>query len=126
MGSVPAVAVHLSWSEELKVMAHLDHLRGRVAYVGERNNFKIFLRTRKIMVMHSNERGESNLHTLVDRVQKRSRERIDGVILVVIQITDDLAPNGRHLRVMHTFNSMTSLELRSSRVLRESFVSTKA
>ena len=30
-GSAPAVATHLSWSEELKVMAHLDHLRGRVA-----------------------------------------------------------------------------------------------
>ena len=28
---------------------------------------KKFLRTRKIMVMHSNERGECNLRTLVDR-----------------------------------------------------------
>ena len=35
--------------------------------VGERSNFKIFLRTRKIMVMHSNERGEYDLRTLVDR-----------------------------------------------------------
>ena len=35
--------------------------------VGERSNFKIFLRTRKIMVMHSNERGECDLRTLVDR-----------------------------------------------------------
>ena len=26
-----AVAAHLSWSEELKVMAYLDHLSGRVA-----------------------------------------------------------------------------------------------
>ena len=31
MGSTPAVAAHLSRSEESKVMAHLDHLRGRVA-----------------------------------------------------------------------------------------------
>ena len=31
IGRVPAVAVHLSWSAELKVMAHLDHLSGRVA-----------------------------------------------------------------------------------------------
>ena len=31
MGSVPEVAAHLSRSEESKVMAHLDHLRGRVA-----------------------------------------------------------------------------------------------
>ena len=27
-------------------------------FVGEHSNFKNFLRTRKIMVMHSNERGE--------------------------------------------------------------------
>ena len=31
IGRAPAVAVHLSWSAELKVMAHLDHLSGRVA-----------------------------------------------------------------------------------------------
>ena len=29
--SAPAVAAHLSWFDELKVMAHLDHLSGRVA-----------------------------------------------------------------------------------------------
>ena len=39
---------------------------GSDATVGERSNFKIFLRTRKIMVMHSNERGVY-LHTLEDR-----------------------------------------------------------
>ena len=32
---------------------------------------KILLRTRKIMVMHSNERGECDLRTLVDRQRKR-------------------------------------------------------
>ena len=32
---------------------------------------KNFLRTRKIMVMHSNERGECDLRTLVDRQRKR-------------------------------------------------------
>ena len=32
---------------------------------------KKFLRTRKIMVMHSNERGECDLRTLVDRQRKR-------------------------------------------------------
>ena len=31
IGRVPAVAAHLSWSAELKVMAHLDHLSGRMA-----------------------------------------------------------------------------------------------
>ena len=35
--------------------------------VGERSNFKKILRTRKIMVMHSNERGECCPRTLVDR-----------------------------------------------------------
>ena len=32
---------------------------------------KKFLRTRKIMVMHSNERGECDLRTLVDQQRKR-------------------------------------------------------
>ena len=31
IGSVPAVAAQLSWSDELKVMVHLDHLSGHVA-----------------------------------------------------------------------------------------------
>ena len=31
IGSALVVATHLSWSAELKVMAHLDHLSGRVA-----------------------------------------------------------------------------------------------
>src|SRR4051812_42818910 len=39
---------------------------GSDATVGLRSNFKIFLRTHKIMVMHSNERGECCLRTLVD------------------------------------------------------------
>ena len=38
--------------------------------VGERSNFKNFLRTCNIMVMHSNERGECRLRTLVDRKWK--------------------------------------------------------
>ena len=33
---------------------------------------------------------------------------VDGVILVVIQITDDQVPNGRHLRVQHTYSPVTS------------------
>src|SRR3954462_3446682 len=44
---------------------------GRGLAVGERSNLKKFLRTRKIMVMHSNERGECCPRTLVDRKQKR-------------------------------------------------------
>ena len=36
---------------------------------------KNFLRTHKIMVMYSNERGECCLHTLVDPKRKRSQRR---------------------------------------------------
>ena len=85
---------------------------------------KNFLRTRKIMVMHSNEREECCPRTLVDR----KRKRYDNAVDVVVRLHDptDQVPNARHLRVLHTFNSMTSLKLRSNRVLRESFVGTTA
>ena len=39
IGSAPTVAAHLSWFDELKVMAHLDHLRGREASVFGRTPF---------------------------------------------------------------------------------------
>ena len=56
---------------------------------------KNFLRTRKIMVMHSNERGECDLRTLVDRQRKR-------LVDVVVRLHDptDQAPKLRHLRVL--------------------------
>ena len=41
---------------------------------------KKFLRTRKIMVMHSNERGEYCPRTLVDRKQKRYDNAVDVVV----------------------------------------------
>ena len=70
---------------------------------------KKILRTRKIMVMHSNKRGECCLRTLVDR----KRKRYDNAVDVVIRLHDRpiLAPNVRHLRVQHTFNSVMSREL---------------
>ena len=70
---------------------------------------KKFLRTRKIMVMHSNERGECRPRTLVDRKQKRYDNAVD----VVVRLHDRLilVPNVRHLRNLRTFSSMTSLEL---------------
>ena len=73
---------------------------------------KKFLRTRKIMVMHSNERGECCPRTLVDR----KRKRYDNAVDVVVRLHDptDQVPNVRHLQVPHTFSSMTSLELRST------------
>ena len=70
---------------------------------------KKFLHTRKIMVMHSNERGECYPCTLVER----KRKRYDNAVDVVVRLHDptDQVPNVRHFRVQHTFRSMTSLEL---------------
>ena len=59
---------------------------------------KIFLRTRKIMVMHSNERGECNLRTLVDRQRKRYNNVVD--VVVCLHGPTDQAPKLRHLRVL--------------------------
>ena len=56
---------------------------------------KKFLRTRKIMVMHSNERGECNLRTLVDRQRKRLVD-----VVVRLHGPTDQAPKLRHLRVL--------------------------
>ena len=59
--------------------------------------------------MHSNERGECCLRTLIDRKRKRYDNAVDVVELLLVPT--DQAPNVRHLRVLHTFISMTSLEL---------------
>ena len=56
---------------------------------------KKFLRTRKIMVMHSNERGECDLRTLVDRQRKRLVD-----VVVRLHGPTDQAPKLRHLRVL--------------------------
>ena len=53
----------------------------------------------------SNEGKGVHLHTLVDRERKRSMNVDDGVVLAVIQITDDRVPNVRHLRVQHTYGA---------------------
>src|SRR3954469_12078290 len=50
---------------------------------------KKFLRTRKIMVMHSNERGECCLCTLVDR----QRKRLHNVEEVVVRLPDPTDPS---------------------------------
>ena len=49
---------------------------GRHGAVGKRSNFRKILRTRRIMVMHSNERGECCLHTLVDHKRKSLSMRL--------------------------------------------------
>ena len=48
-------------------------------------------------------------HTLIDRKQKRLVNAVD----VVERLRDptDQVPNARHLRDLHTFSSVTSLEL---------------
>ena len=50
---------------------------------------KKFLRIRKIMVVHSNERGECCLHTLVDRKRKRYINAVD----VVVRLHDPTDPS---------------------------------
>ena len=57
--------------------------------VGERSNFKKILRTCKIMVMHSNERGECCLRTLVGR----KRKRYDNAVDVVVRLHDPTDPS---------------------------------
>ena len=60
------------------------------------------------MVMHSNERGEYCLRTLVDRKQKSYDNTVD----VVIRLHDRpiLVPKVRHLHDLHTFGLVTSHE----------------
>ena len=70
---------------------------------------KKFLRTREIMVMHSNERGECCPRTLVDRKQKRYDNTVD--VVVCLHDRPILVPNARHLRNLHTFSSVTSHKL---------------
>ena len=53
---------------------------------------KKFLRTRKIMVMHSNERGEYCPRTLVDRKWKRYDNAVD----VVVRLHDPTDPSIEH------------------------------
>ena len=50
------------------------------------------------MVMHSNERGECDLRTLVDRQQKRYDNTVD--VVVCLHGPTDQAPKLRHLRVL--------------------------
>ena len=59
---------------------------------------KKILRTRKIMVMHSNERGECCLRTLVDRKRKRYDNAVD--VVVRLHGPTDQAPKLRDLRVL--------------------------
>ena len=70
---------------------------------------KKLLRTRKIMVMHSNERGEYSPRTLVDQKHKRYDNAVD--VVIRLHNRPILAPKVQHLRDLHTFGSVTSHEL---------------
>ena len=50
------------------------------------------------MVMHSNERGECDLRTLVDRQRKRYDNAVD--VVVCLHVLTDQAPKLWHLRVL--------------------------
>src|SRR3954471_3512642 len=59
---------------------------------------KKFLHTRKIMVMHSNERGECCPRTLVDQKRKHYNNAVDAVVR--LHGPTDPAPKLRHLQVL--------------------------
>src|SRR4051812_31891883 len=98
---------------------------GSDATVGKRSNFKNFLRTHKIMVMHSNERGECCLRTLVDRKRKRYINAVD-VAIRLHDPTDPSTVTPAPPSSWHTFSSMTIPGLRSSKASGRSSVSTTA
>ena len=75
---------------------------------------KNFLCTRKIMVMHSNERGECDLRTLVDQKRKRQHNAVD--VVVRLHRRTDQAPKLRHLRVLAHVQLDDNPGLRSSKV----------
>ena len=81
------------------------------ATVGERSrNSKFsYVSPRSIYGETSNE-GKESASTYPCRLLSGSVQvnGVDGVVLVVIQITDDQVPNARHLRVQHTYILVTS------------------
>ena len=76
------------------------HKPGSDATIGKRSNFKKILRTRKIMVMHSNERGECCPCTLVDRKRKRYDNAVD-VVVRLHDLTDPSTEDTAPLRSAH-------------------------
>ena len=59
--------------------------------------------------MHNNERGRVCPRTLVDRKRRRLLNAVD--VVERLLVPTDRVPNVWHLRVLHTFSAMTSLEL---------------
>ena len=67
----------------------LSYALSRTLVLGNAVISKKFLRIRKIMVMHSNERGEYRPCTLVDRKRKRYENAVD----VVMHLHDPTDPS---------------------------------
>ena len=65
------------------------------------------------MEMHSNA-GRVCLCTLVDRKRKHLNNAVD--VVELLRAPTDQVPNGRHLRVQHTFSLMTSSSSRSNKI----------
>ena len=73
-------------------------------------NFKNFLRSRKIYLGDAYQREGESVSTYPRRPKAEAFDNaVDVVELLLVSI--DQARNVRHLRVLHTFSSMTSLEL---------------
>ena len=80
---------------------------------------KKILRTRKIMVMHSKERGECCLRTLVDRSRKRYINAVD-VVVRLHDLTDPSSestapPSSAHVQLDDVLAFSIQQEGRSSR-----------
>ena len=81
------------------------------ATVGERSIIQNFLRLHQDPTMEtsSNEQIRVHLHTVMEIACgsfQRSEDEV--VVLFTFFVTDDLAPNGRHLRVQHPYGAATS------------------
>ena len=78
---------------------------------------------RSIYVMHSNERESVSTYP-----RRPKAEALSNAVDVLERLRDqtDQVPKARHLRDLHTYRSVTSLELLIQLSPRESFVSTTA
>ena len=79
--------------------------------LGNVAEFKKILRFHQDPTMEtsSNEQVRVHLHTVMKIACgsfQRSKDEV--VVLFTFFVTDDLAPNGRHLRVQHTYGAATS------------------
>ena len=79
--------------------------------LGNVAEFKKFLRFHQDPTKEtsSNEQIRVHLHTVMEIASGSFRRSVDEVVvLFAFFVTDDLAPNGRHLRVQHTSGAATS------------------